>query len=175
MDPIIGQIQPFGFNFPPKGWALCDGQILPISTNTALFSLLGVTYGGNGQTTFALPDLRGRAMMHQGNGLGIDPVVIGQKGGNNSTTLSSANLPSHTHAIQLPVNNGTGGTDEPAGAYLAASPAGDAFAGTPGANQFYGSGINSSAVGNNQSFSNMQPYLTISICIALQGIYPARN
>ncbi|HMQ49846.1 MAG TPA: tail fiber protein [Saprospiraceae bacterium] len=175
MEAIIGQIQPFGFNFAPKNWAFCDGQLISISTNSALFSLLGTIYGGDGQTTFALPDLRGRTALHQGSGPGIDSTKIGTKGGSNSTTLSTATIPSHTHAIQLPVNNGAGGTDEPAGAYLAASPSGDAFAGAPGTNQFYGSGINSATTGSNVPFSNMQPYLVINFCIALYGIYPSRN
>src|SRR5687767_9318635 len=97
MEPFLGQIQAFGFNFAPRGWAQCQGQLLAINTNTALFSLLGTTYGGNGQTTFALPDFRGRTMVGQGQGPGLSAYTIGQVGGTESVTLTSNNLPAHTH------------------------------------------------------------------------------
>ena len=96
-EPFIGQIQPFAFNFAPRNWALCDGQLLPISQNTALFSLIGTTYGGDGRTTFGLPDLRGRVPIHQGHGPGLSSYVIGQTGGSATNTLTQAQMPSHTH------------------------------------------------------------------------------
>src|SRR4051794_41596644 len=98
-EPFIGQIQTFAFNFAPRGWALCNNQILPITQNTALFSLIGTTYGGNGQTNFALPDLRGRVPIHQGDGPGLPPVVIGEMAGTNNTTLIVPNMPAHNHLL----------------------------------------------------------------------------
>ncbi|HMQ49847.1 MAG TPA: tail fiber protein [Saprospiraceae bacterium] len=175
MNQFLGQIQPFGFPFAPFSWAFCNGQLMAITSNEALFSLLGTMYGGDGQTTFGIPDLRGRIMLHQGSGPGINPVNIGEMSGHNNNTLTVANLPTHAHGIQLPVNNGAGGTDEPAGDYLAVSPSGDAYAANPGGNQFYGSNVNTAAVGSNVPFSIMQPYLVISVCIATEGIYPSRN
>ncbi len=174
MEPFIGQIQPYGFNFAPKGWATCDGQILPIAQNTALFSLLGTTYGGNGQTTFALPDLRGRTMLHQGQGPGLTPRTMGESSGTETNTLITSNLPAHNHTVQAPVNNASPNTDEPANAFLAAASSGDAYNSAAGAGQFYGA-FSTGLTGNNLPVNNMQPYLVINICIALVGIFPSRN
>ncbi len=108
MEPYIGQIQAFGFNFAPVGWAQCNGQLLPIAQYQALFSLLGTTYGGDGQTTFALPDLRGRSIVHYGSGPGLSPVQLGQNGGHETVTLTINQLPSHNHAVSVAVNTGNG-------------------------------------------------------------------
>lgn len=183
MDPFIGQIQTFGFNFAPRAWAMCDGQLLPISSNSALFSLIGTIYGGDGRTTFALPDLRGRAALHQGNGPGLSDRRIGSRGGSERNTLNITQLPSHNHSaagtIQAHFQPPTGGgsTNNPNGAN---------FAGMGGVDIYTNQGVNvnmaannvSVTVGNtggNQSFNNMQPYLTITWCIALQGIFPSRS
>ena len=108
MEPFLGQIQPFGFNFAPRGWAQCDGQILPISQNTALFSLLGTTFGGDGRTTFALPDLRSRSIVHIGTGAGLDNIKWGERGGATTHTLTLAQMPSHNHNVSVNVNTGGG-------------------------------------------------------------------
>ena len=166
MEPFIGQIQLFGFNFNPRGWAKCDGQLLPISQNTALFSLLGTTYGGDGRTTFALPDLRGRFPTSQGTGPGLSGRSIGQKSGTESNTLNANNLPPHTHQMR---GNEEGNTDDPTGNVVA----GD------GTNAF--SNISNvdmgatSITGNSDTVNNMPPYLVLNYCIALTGIFPSRN
>lgn len=180
-EPFIGQIMPVGFNFAPRGWALCDGQLLDISSNTALFSLLGTTYGGDGRTTFALPDLRGRHAKHVGAGPGLSPVTWGEKSGNENTTLQQANIPSHSHVIShdlaVGVATQTGDGDDPDGAVIGAGAeiffAGNADA-SMGGNSIQGS-INAANTGNGQSFSNKPPYLGIYYCIALTGIFPSRN
>lgn len=115
MEPFIGQIQTFGFSFALRGWALCDGQLLPISSNTALFSLLGTTYGGDGRTTFALPDLRGRAAIHQGAGPGLSPRVIGSKGGAETVALSQNEIPNHTHIATTHCQSGSANQNNPTG------------------------------------------------------------
>ncbi|MBX2827113.1 MAG: tail fiber protein [Flavobacteriaceae bacterium] len=168
MEPFIGQIMPVGFNFAPRGWALCDGQILAISSHTALFSLLGTTFGGDGRTTFGLPDLRGRSIVGVGNGPGLSPITWGQKGGAESHTLTVGQMPAHTHNIA--VNTATGEESSPAGNHIAASA--DSFA------EDATSGQNLAAPasqGGNQSFGIRDPYLGIYVCIALQGIFPSRN
>lgn len=174
MEPFIGQIQPLGFYFAPLGWATCDGQLMSIAQYTALFSLLGTTYGGDGMTTFALPDLRGRAMLHQGQGPGLSFRTIGEMAGTQTNTLMVSNLPAHNHPVQMPVNNAAPNTDEPANAFLAAAASGDAYNSAAGANQFYGS-FSTGLTGSNSPVNNMQPYLVINVCIALEGIYPSLN
>lgn len=168
-SPFIGQIQPFGFNFPPRGWATCDGQLLPISQNTALFALLGTTYGGDGRTTFALPDLRGRVPIHMGNGPGLSSYTIGQKSGVETVTLTVPQLPSHNHTHAC-------SSDDP----NAGSPVNNVPAAV--ANPIYSTTQNAlmspSVIGNaggSQPHENRQPYLTINFCICLQGIFPSRN
>jgi microcystin-dependent protein len=171
MEPFIGQIQAFGFNFAPRGWAFCNGQLLPISQNTALFSLLGTTYGGDGRTTFALPDLRGRSMVHYGQGPGLSPIQIGSRGGNENTTLNVGNLPSHNHPVSVAVNTGNG--EESSSTSYLSSNAG-AFNEAPTAGAVL-AGVTSAPAGGGQPFSNRDPFLGINVCIALQGIFPSRN
>ena len=173
MEPFLGQIQAFGFNFAPRGWANCDGQLLPIAQYQALFSLLGTTYGGDGRTTFALPDLRGRTMLHEGNGPGLTPRPIGQKSGAENTTLTAANLPAHSHPVAIPVNTGNASSEEPGGNVLASSGA-NLYAAAPSPGAAY-QAFNTGNAGSSTAFNNMQPYLVVNICIALQGIYPSRN
>ena len=194
--PFIGQLLTVGFNFPPRNWATCSGQLLSIAQNTALFSLLGTTYGGNGQTTFALPDLRGRVAMGQGQGPGLSPRTIGEMAGTETTTLLSTQMPAHVHSLA-----GATGTvsavdikateqSPQAGAYLArgvdTAPMANsipeiylpAAAGDP-ATKVPLAGVNvagnSQIAGGSQPFSTMQPYLVLTQCIALQGIFPSRN
>jgi microcystin-dependent protein len=167
-EPFIGQIQPFGFNFAPRGWAFCNGQLLPIAQNTALFSLLGTTYGGDGRTTFGLPDLRGRAALHYGQGPGLSDRRLGQRSGTETNTLQVANLAAHTHKAQ--VSSALGNTDVATGHYLAQTPEDNYHSTTDGS-----MGGTSASTGNNQAVNNMQPYLTINVCIALTGIFPSRS
>jgi len=167
MDPFLGEIRMFGGNFAPVGWATCDGQILSIAQNTALFSLLGTTYGGNGQTTFALPDLRGRVSVHQGGSF-----VLGQTGGSETVTLTTTNLPAHTHAA----NAAAAGTAlSPAGHYWAADPGENVapYAAAPDGKVMSGAAIHTQ--GGSQPHENMQPFLAITFIIALSGVYPSRS
>lgn len=179
MNPVIGRIQPFGFNFAPRGWAFCDGQLLPISQNSALFSLLGTIYGGDGRTTFALPDLRGRVAIQQGHGPGLSDYRIGQKGGRETVTLNITNLPNHNHsAVGTPkYNAGAPEQDDPAGAVPASSAAfGDLYATTAPTNGLAGSvSVSMGNTGGNQSFDIRKPYLAVNWCIALYGVYPSRS
>jgi microcystin-dependent protein len=163
--PFMSEIKIMSFNFPPKGWALCNGQLLPINQNTALFSLLGTTYGGDGIRTFALPNLQGRVPTGTGNG-----QTPGGVGGEAAHTLSIAEMPAHTHAANAS-STATGGSANPTGNYLG------------GFNNFYNAGgslipmvANTlSDVGGGESHQNMQPYLTLNFCIALQGIFPSQK
>jgi microcystin-dependent protein len=165
-EPFLGSIILFAGNFAPRGWAFCNGQILVISQNTALFSLLGTTYGGDGQTTFALPDLRGRVPNHFGQGPGLSNYDLGQVGGVETVTLTSAQFPAHTHA--QPATNGEQTTNRP----NAALPA----RGGVYANESDGSALHpTSSVGGGQPHDNLSPYLTLNYIIALEGIYPSRN
>jgi microcystin-dependent protein len=179
MDPTLAVITMFGGNFPPRGWANCNGQILSIAQNTALFSLLGTTFGGNGQTTFGLPDLRGRTPIQPGLGPGLSPNALGQTGGAEFTTLLTNNLPVHTHlaAFNFAVSNGTANSDEPGGRVPAnrANPAYRA-SGVP-TDQLALGGVSATMdnTGNSQPISLRQPYLGINFIIALEGIFPSRN
>jgi len=174
-DPFLGEIRMFAGNFAPRGWALCDGQLLPISNNTALFSLLGTTYGGDGRTTFALPDLRGRAPIHAGQGPGLTNKTLGQKGGEETVLLTVNQLPSHTHTAQINADSTVATSDIPKGA-LPARNAGSTpqYGNTPNT-ALSANSISINTVGGNQAHPNMQPYITINYIIALQGIYPSRN
>jgi len=164
-EPFLGEIKLMSFIFPPKGWALCDGQFLPINQNQALFSLLGTTYGGNGQTTFALPNLRGRVPIHMGNG-----HTLGEAAGTESVTINLQTMPQHFHLM----NGSTvasGGNDNPAGRFLGS--AGNLYH-TPASLTT----MNPATIGNtggSQPHENRMPFLTLSFCIALQGIFPSRN
>jgi len=180
MEPFIGQIMMFGGNFAPRGWAFCEGQLLPISSNTALFSILGTTYGGDGRTTFALPDLRGRAPIHAGHGPGLSDIRLGQKGGVEQVTLTASNMPSHNHPVN--VSSAAGTSSSPSGAYPAASQfQADRSSPVVEVNS-YGNSTNAtmgaSTVGNaggNIPFNNRDPYLGVNYIIALQGIFPSRS
>jgi microcystin-dependent protein len=164
MDPFLGQIQAFGFNFTPRGWAQCDGQLLPVSSNAALFSLLGTTYGGDGRTTFALPDLRGRVPINQGTGPGLSPRQIGARSGVERTTLTVLNLPAHSHGLALSSAPGT--TQAPG---IPAVSAEDVYATTSDTTR------PTSTEGAGQAFDHMPPFLVINWCIAINGIFPSRS
>jgi microcystin-dependent protein len=168
MEPFIGQIQAFGFNFAPRGWAKCDGSLLPISQHSALFSLLGTTYGGDGRTTFGLPDLRGRAALHQGTGPGLSPRTIGQRGGQETSTLTTQNLPPHNHSLHA--RGEEDNSEKPENNVLAASPTYSTAAQDV---TMHGTSIGNT--GSSQAFNNMQPFLVINWCIALVGTFPSRN
>jgi microcystin-dependent protein len=163
--PFISEIRLFTFNFPPKGWAFCNGQLLPINQNQALFSLLGTTYGGDGRVNFALPNLQGRVPMHQGNGLSL-----GQFAGEGTHTLLATELPAHSHVVNGSPNTATVPT--PTGNYLATSP-GNVYAQPPGNTALMPAAV--SNVGGSQLHDNMSPYLVLNFCIALQGIFPSQN
>lgn len=171
MDPFLGQIQAFGFNFPPQGWAFCDGQLLSIAQNSALFALLGTTYGGNGQTTFALPDLRGRSMVHAGQGPGLSPIQQGQSAGTENATILIANMPAHTHNVTVSVNTATGEDSVPTNKIASST---NAFSEDVTANAVLG-GVNQQPAGGNQPLAIRNPYVGIYHSIALQGIFPSRN
>jgi microcystin-dependent protein len=172
MEPFIGQIMQVGFSFAPQGWANCDGQLISISQNSALFSLLGTTYGGNGTVTFALPDLRGRSMVHTGQGPGLPAVQIGEAGGVAQLTLTAANLPPHNHT--LAANGGPANSDTPVNAYPAVAQGGtEEWSTTPGNNQFMSAGMVGST-GGGVPVSTRSPYLGILHIIALQGVFPSR-
>ena len=165
--PFLGEIRIFPYNFAPRGWALCNGQILSIAQNTALFSLLGTTYGGNGQTTFALPDLRGRVPNSSGQGPGLSSYSLGQVGGTEAVTLTQQELPSHNHAVNS--TNADATSSRPGGNFPAA---GGGYNSAPSNNMAPAMIANA---GGNQPHNNVQPYLTLNYCIALEGIYPSRN
>jgi microcystin-dependent protein len=177
-DAYIGEIRTFGFNFAPKSWATCSGQLLSIAQNTALFSILGTTYGGNGTTTFALPDLRGRAPIHWGTGVGLGAVSLGQVGGEENHLLIQTEMPTHNHtfaattaaATKKPVNLGVFADDVD-------SQAVDYFAAFNAPNSSYVNlnPLSMPAAGGSQPHNNMQPYLVLNICICLFGIFPSRN
>ncbi|MDQ3287839.1 MAG: tail fiber protein [Pseudomonadota bacterium] len=174
-EVFIGQIMPTGFHFAPRGFALCDGQLLPINQNQALFSLLGTQYGGNGTTNFALPDLRGRTAIGAGtsaDGAWNPPATqMGQVGGTESVVLNATNMPSHTHVLQAVTAQGT--ARKPAG-NLYGTNAGPLYAAASGPQvALHASTV--AAAGGNAPHNNMQPYLVISYCIALTGIFPSRN
>jgi microcystin-dependent protein len=170
-DPFVAEIRLFPFTFAPKGWATCDGQIMPISQNTALFSLLGTTYGGDGKSNFALPDLQGRAPMHPGQGPGLSLHDLGESGGTEAVTLLKSEIPSHTHLLQASdqpaeqVSGGGASLGRSVGSALYAEGAGDVGM-APEALAVAGSG---------EPHDNMQPYLTVQFCIALQGVFPPRT
>jgi microcystin-dependent protein len=170
-DPFVAEIRIFAFNFAPKGWAFCDGQILPISQNTALFSLLGTTYGGNGQSTFALPNLQGSVPMHPGQGPGLSLHDLGETGGSETVTLLESEIPSHFH--QQSVSSQLGLENNPVGQLFAMGDGVNMY-GTPGALTPMSDQILPPA-GGDQPHNNLQPYLTLNFCIALQGVFPPRT
>ncbi len=172
MEPFIGQIQAFGFNFAPRGWAKCEGQLLAINQFTALFSLLGTTFGGDGRTTFGLPDLRGRSIVGDGNGPGLSSINWGEKGGTESITLNANNVPPHAHSVSIPVSNAAGEESAPNGQVIASHAGGFNEDATAGAAL---QAFNTANAGPGQAFNSRNPYLGINVCIALEGIFPSRN
>jgi microcystin-dependent protein len=176
MDPFVAEIRIFPFNFAPRGWAFCNGQLVPIAQNTALFSLLGTTYGGNGQTTFGLPNLQGSAPMHPGQGPGLTQHNLGEMGGTETVTLLETEMPVHSHSMKAynsngtlasPANNVSSGpspvTDKDLFSYKNGPPNVTMKADTLG------------TIGGGLPHNNLMPYLTMNFCIALQGVYPPRN
>ena len=171
--PYVGQVKCFAFNYAPRGWAQCNGQLLPINQNQALFSLLGTTYGGNGQTTFALPDLRGRLSTNAGQGSGLSNWTLGQVSGEASHALTVPEMPPHTHTVNACPREGDSGT--PVGCLPAKSGTGNTRYGPAG--QAGASAMSTSMVasgGGSQPHENQMPYLCMNYCIALQGIFPSR-
>ena len=164
-EPFLSEIKLVSFNFPPKGWALCNGQLLPINQNQALFSLLGTTYGGNGQTTFALPNLRGRAPIHMGSS-----HTLGEAAGSTAVTVNIQQLPTHLH-VAFASSNSNGTQALPTGAFLA--PLNNAYNAPNALTTLHPQSVTS--IGGSQAHNNMMPYLTLNFCIALQGIFPAQN
>lgn len=170
-DPFVAEIRIFPFNFAPKGWAWCNGQLLPLSQYTALFSLLGTTYGGNGNSNFALPDLQGRAPMHPDQGPGLSLHDLGETGGSETVTLLESEIPMHAH--QMRFANETANSNIPKGGIFAESPQKNASVYAPPSNLKTGAFLE--PVGGGQPHNNMQPYLTFYFCIALQGVFPPRS
>jgi len=168
--PFLSEIRIFAFNFAPKGWALCNGQLMAINQNQALFSLLGTTYGGNGVNNFQLPDMQGRVPMHMGQGWGSN-FAIGQRGGEENHTLSPSEIPQHNHSLMA--SSAAASTNDPANTMLAT---------TDASNRSYGASADTflavpsvGYAGSNQAHSNLQPLTVLNFCIALQGIFPSRN
>jgi microcystin-dependent protein len=171
-DPFVAEIRIFPFNFAPKGWAFCNGQLLPLSQNTALFSLLGTTYGGNGKSNFALPDLQGRAAMHPGQGQGLSLHDLGESSGSETVTLLQSEIPAHTHTLRAATDVGDVIVPSPNSA-LALSSGGTIY--TAAANLSAMAPQALSPAGGDQPHNNMMPYLTFNFCIALQGVFPPRS
>jgi microcystin-dependent protein len=171
-NPFLAEIRIFPFNFPPQGWAFCNGQVLPISQNTALFSLLGTTYGGDGKSNFALPNMQGNAPMHPGQGPGLSLHDLGETGGSDTVTLLESEIPQHSHGLSA---SNQQGTDQ--------SPINEMFAGGVGGINLYAAPASITPLANatvapaggDQPHNNLMPYLTLNFCIALQGVFPARS
>ena len=175
-EPFIAEIRIFAGNFAPRGWAFCNGQLLPIAQNTALFSLIGTTYGGDGRTTTALPNLKGRAPMHPGRGPGLTSRRLGQRGGVEMVSLTEAQMPSHTHTVRA--SSEAPGDNDPGGAFMAAASGrfGTLYA---AANSSLGNMQTSPNVfpnaGGSQPHNNMQPFIAVNFIVALVGLYPSRS
>jgi microcystin-dependent protein len=179
-EPFVGEIRQFPYSFAPHNFAYCAGQLMPIQQNTALFSLLGVNYGGNGTSNFGLPNLQGRAMMHQGNGPGLTPRTVGEAGGVTAVTLLQMEIPSHNHLMTVKMSGGGNVIADGAGAYLSISEQADGSS----VQRAYSNLTNQlvplapttlSITGGGQAHENRQPYIVIPFCIALFGMFPSRN
>ena len=171
-DPFVAEIRIFPFNFAPKGWAWCDGQLLPLSQNTALFSLLGTTYGGNGKSNFALPDLQGRAPMHPGQGPGLSLHDLGETGGSETVSLLESEIPAHSHGLGVWQSDPADHFD-PSGKTQARSNNGQAWGVASSLATFAPEAL--APAGGDAPHNNLQPYLTFYFCIALQGVFPPRT
>ncbi|MCF2872368.1 tail fiber protein [Octadecabacter sp. G9-8] len=178
MDPFIGEVTMFAGNFAPRGWAFCDGQLLAVASNSALFSILGTIYGGDGRTTFALPDLRGRFPIGPGNGPGLSSYREGQRGGTETHTLSVAEMPTHGHSPSLHAEQAVGDNNVPADRMLGVAAAGNNIYATFNAADDIAMSphsITETPAGGNQAFNHMNPFLSLHFIIALQGVYPSRS
>lgn len=175
MNPFVAEIRIFPFNFAPTGWAFCNGQLMPISQNTALFSLLGTTYGGDGRTTFALPNLQGCAPIHPGQGPGLSLHDLGESAGVTDVTLQESQVPSVTHGHTLQAVTADGDSFSPADCVLAGSVNTPRYAGLSPDTPLAAGTLEPVTLGNDQPHNNMMPYLTLNFCIAMQGVYPARS
>jgi len=185
-DPFVAEIRIFPFNFAPKGWAFCDGQLLPISQNTALFSLLGTTYGGNGTVNFALPNLQGRVAISCGQGTGLTSRTQGEVGGEESVALTAATMPAHAHVLTaggtVKGKNAAGDSQSPAGTVPAAESSGltATYSNAPpdasmkAGGVVFGGQATAASVGSGAAHENRQPYLTLNFCIAVSGVFPSR-
>ncbi len=172
-NPFVAEIRIFPFNFAPKGWAFCNGYLLPISQNTALFSLLGTTYGGDGKSNFALPNLQGASPLHQGQGPGLSLYQLGESGGSDTVTLLQSEIPLHGHSLMGDVSTADVNTPGPTSSYSRSTP-GSAYRNTT--TNLTGMSANAIApAGGGQPHNNLMPYLTLNFCIALQGVYPPRT
>ena len=172
-DPFVAEIRIFPFNFAPKGWAFCDGQILPLSQNTALFSLLGTTYGGDGKSNFALPDVQGNAPMHPGQGPGLSLHDLGETGGSETVSLLESEIPLHSHALRAVADPGDISLPQ-AGTVLAVTTGATGYVvPTPALTPMSDNSL--APAGGDQPHNNMMPYLTLNFCIALQGVFPPRT
>ncbi|MBZ0114972.1 MAG: tail fiber protein [Thermoanaerobaculia bacterium] len=170
-EPFLAEIRIFAGNFAPRGWAFCDGQLLPLSQNTALFSLIGTTYGGDGRTTTALPNLQDRAPMHPGRGPGLTSRRLGERGGVESVTLSEAQMPYHSHplrAVQRPAED-----NDPANLYYGLTPGNNLYGAASGLVDMADAAV--TPTGGSQSHNNLQPFIALNFIIALVGLYPSRS
>lgn len=174
-EPMIGSICITAANFCPRGYASTDGQILSIAQNTALFSLLGTTYGGDGRVTFALPDLRGRSAVGVGQGPGLNPVIEGEQGGSESVVLNIGQLPAHSHTAQLRATSSAGNTDNPSGAVPAKLARSNIYSSSGADSNMGASAVSVANTGGNQPVGVLDPYLGLRFCIAVEGIYPPRE
>ena len=186
-NPFIGQVTLFAGNFPPRAYAFCQGQLMSIASNTALFSILGTTYGGDGRTTFALPDLRGRCAIHPGRGPGLSTYVLGERQGIETVNLNLLQLPSHSHTVdassltlQIPASTAAGGATEPSATESFSSSGGigaPIYGGTANThmNMVAGGSMTVQNTGGSQSHENRRPFIAINYIIALQGTYPSRS
>jgi microcystin-dependent protein len=172
-DPFVAEIRIFPFNFAPKGWAWCDGQLLPLSQNTALFSLLGTTYGGNGKSNFALPDMQGNAPMHPGQGPGLSLHDLGETGGSETVTLLESEMPAHAHFMRGSTDDADLPAPTPTRSLGRTNPF--LYQNTVNANLVNLADVAIAPAGGDQPHNNMQPYLTFYFCIALQGVFPPRT